>query len=273
MFGKIVMRGVLAAAFLASAIVAQAADTINLVTGWNINWNINSNPGASPTQNIQIENTANTGDLIFGGYDLGLSFTCVSGTGKLAVASYTNPTTNSAADFYPTFLPTTQELDVGGGTGILMSNSSVTNSMFAIPASPVNLVTMSFGDGSVTPTVGSVFDVWADGATIGGGDTDYVDNTGDPGSSYGNTGSAVSNGNVLLGTVTITGVPEPSSLVLLGAVGAGFMVYRLRQKFRRRQAITPAFKHVRLFSPTESASQAEMSDACDFVARRDKLAA
>ncbi len=235
MIGKIMLRSLLAAT-VAGWVGTARADNINLVPFGNVNWNIQSNPSGI-SENIAIENQAVSADKVFSGSDLGVSFTSVSGTGKLAVASYTDPPAPEAADFYPTFPPAGTEPDTGAGTGVLISNTSESNSNFSVPTTPVNLVTMEFDVGSEMPTPGSEFDVWAVGAATQGGDTDYV-NVNFPGVSfpYANTGPLVSNGNVLLGTITITAVPEPGSLVLLGVAGAGFVVYYARRRIRRRPA-------------------------------------
>ena len=72
--------------------------------------------------------------------------------------------------------------------------------------------------GSTTPTVGSVFDVYSDTSF-----SDYVDSLGNS-TPYANNAA----GNYLLGTITV--VPEPGSLVLLGVAAAGYLIHCARRK-------------------------------------------
>ena len=240
------MRGkqrvaILAAVVLFASAAAAQADTMDnlvLLPFGNVNWNISTNPNASPSVAVAIENTVDSSDEIFGGYDLGVAFTTVLGSGKLATTAVANPTSNPVVpDFYTTFPKLGIEPDTGTGTGTFIGNTSSGGGLYSVPTTAVNLVTMEFDSGSETPSVGSIFDVWAKGATSPLGDTDYVDNQGDY-FTYGNAsgnglGLANANGNVLLGTVTIQGVPEPSTLALLGVAGAGLAVCALR-RIRRR---------------------------------------
>jgi hypothetical protein len=244
MFGKTMMRCLLAVALVASAVAAQA-DTINLATGWNINWNIDTSPTLSPNQDIQIVSGNNGGtsatSAIFGGYDLGIGFSLASGAGgQIAVNSFTNPTATWAFDPSSGFPP--------AGTGpfsspieqIYISNTSNSGGAYSVPTTPVSLVTLNFKPGSTAPAAGSVFDVWGIGGATAGGDADWLDSQGNS-YNYGNTGSAVNgaNGDVLLGTITITGTvtPEPSSLVLLGVAGLGLVFYRARRRVCGRDAL------------------------------------
>ena len=164
-------RSLLALVFATWALAAKA-DNLDLVSFGNVNWNPNTNPNFS--ENIQIQNTANTGDLVFNGYALGLSFGTVSGAGKLAVASYSNPATNPAVpNFDSPIPPAGTEPDDGAGVRAYISNSNSTTASYSIPTTPVNLLTMEFEAGSVMPTVGSVFDIWANGTMAADGDTQY----------------------------------------------------------------------------------------------------
>ena len=170
MLGRVVFRGLLTAglvALIASAAAAQDnQDNVALVPFGNINWNIDTNPSASPSVTVAIENTVDSSDQIFWGYDLGVAFTTVSGSGKLAVpvSSIANPASNPAVpDFYTTFPKLGIEPDTGAGTGSLIGNTSQGAVLYSVPTTGVNLVTMAFNTGSVTPSVGSVFDIWAMG--------------------------------------------------------------------------------------------------------------
>lgn len=233
---KTMTRSLLAAALVASATAARA-DTIDLVTGWNLNWNISASPSTSPTEDVQIMNLATSANKVFSGWDLGIGFTRVLGSGQLAVNTYANPSNTWAFDPDLTLPPPGTEPDVGAGTGIQIGNTSATNTLYVVPTTPVSLVTLSFKPGTAAPAIGSVFDVWAKGATSSG-DSDYVDNQSNS-FPYGNTGAAVNGfGDVLLGTVTVTGtVPEPSWLLLLGVAGVGLLIYLARQRICRRAAV------------------------------------
>src|SRR5271157_3466022 len=74
---------------------AAHADTINLVGGWNLTWSIQADPTESPNVSIQAENAANSSDPVFNGYDLGLKFNLLSGSGSIALDSVSNPSSNS----------------------------------------------------------------------------------------------------------------------------------------------------------------------------------
>ncbi|MGO9110239.1 MAG: hypothetical protein ACLP9L_13520 [Thermoguttaceae bacterium] len=217
-------------ALLASGAAARA-DTVNLVTGWNINWDIVDNPSQSPTQDIQIVNeTFPASDQIFNAYDLGLVFQRISGSGQVALGAASNPLSGSIV---PSWLGL-PGLGIGtngygAGQEAYIGNSAMSNINYIVPNSPASLVTVAFTSGASAPTVGSVFDVFSDA-----GYSDYVDRSGNP-TSYANNAS-----NVLLGTITVTGdpVPEPSLLVgLLGAAGAGSAIHCARRKFRRRDLL------------------------------------
>ncbi|MGO9114075.1 MAG: hypothetical protein ACLP9L_33080 [Thermoguttaceae bacterium] len=233
MLNKVMMRSLLAVAVLVAAVLATAAaraDTVNLVTGWNINWNIDANPSESPTQDIQIVNATSSSDQIFNGYDLGLVFQRISGSGQIALDTASNPLSNSIVPSWLGLpeLGTGNNL-FGAGNEVYIGNQASSATNYTVPNSPASLVTVAFTSGASTPTVGSVFEVFSDA-----GYSDYVDHSANS-TSYANNDS-----NVLLGTITVMGgdpVPEPSLPVgLLGFVGAGFVIQCAGRKIRRRDS-------------------------------------
>ena len=89
-----------AAAVVASAVSARAVqDDVNLVGGWGISWN---GQGTSPSQDIKIYDNTTPANGVFDGYELGLIFQRVSGSGELALNSALNPTSNSIVGSWST---------------------------------------------------------------------------------------------------------------------------------------------------------------------------
>ncbi|MGO9110800.1 MAG: hypothetical protein ACLP9L_16390 [Thermoguttaceae bacterium] len=219
-------RVFLAAALVASAVAAQA-DTINLGGGWNINWDINSSPTVSPTQDIQIQNAAASSNPIFNGYDLGLVFQRLSGSGQIALDTASNPLSNSIVPNW-VGVPTLGQGSNTNGAGLeaYIGNEALDSNVdYSIPDQETSLVTVDFMAGATTPTIGSVFEVLSDNNW-----SDYFDHTGTVVTPYANN----VNNYFPLGTITV--VPEPGCLVLLGVAGAGFLIHCVRRGSDRRDA-------------------------------------
>ncbi len=225
-------RFFLAAALVASAVAAQTqlaapaaaapaqpANTVDLVGGWNVTWNIRTNSTTSPSEDIQIQNSAASSTPNFNGYDLGLIFQRASGSGEIALDTATNPLSNSIVPGWAGAVGIGSGLDTNGaGVEALLDNEASDDVDYSVPNSAASLVTVNFMPGSTTPTVGSVFDVYSDTSF-----SDYVDSLGNS-TPYANNAA----GNYLLGTITV--VPEPGSLVLLGVAAAGYLIHCARRK-------------------------------------------
>ena len=194
------------------------ADTINLVTGWNLNWNITSNPAESPAETIQIQNAAVSSNTVFNGYDLGLKFNLVSGSGQIALDVVSNPSSNSIVPAWLYSPPV-------AGTSSVYNIASAASDV-VVPNSPTSLVTLDFKPGAVTPAPGSVFQIVSDHTL-----TDYLNHLG-VSTLYANNSAS----DVVLGTVTVMSVPEPSSMLLLGIAALGFAVTCARREVRRGDA-------------------------------------
>src|SRR5208283_3231564 len=95
---------------------------------------------------------------------------------------------------------------------------------FVVPDTPTSLVTVDFEPGSSGPESGSVFDVFSDYNY-----SDYVNHLGQSTNYANNTSS-----DFLLGTVTV--IPEPSSLELLGVAALGIVIHLARRKIPPRHA-------------------------------------
>ncbi len=188
---EMLSRVILAAALAASALTAQA-DEVNLVGGWNITWNTGAS-SVSPTQDIQIQNMSAGTNAIFNGYDLGLIFQRVEGSGQIALGTASNPSSNSIV---PSWLGAPQ---IGSGsitsvgTEALISNEALNDIDYAVPNSATSLVTVDFTSGEIPPTPGSVFEVFSDD-----GYSDYFNHAGNSTPYANNSGS-----NLLLGTITV----------------------------------------------------------------------
>ena len=249
MFNRIVLRGLLVVASMVAVGAAAKAETLNLTTGWNIPWNIITNPTSSATQNIGIYDTVSTSVASFAAYDLEIGFTRVSGNGQITVGTGANPT-NPAANFssFSGLAPDTA-INLGGGPSVFMDNIDSGPNNNVIPtklAGGANLISLTFAPvAGNPPTTNSVFDVWAIGAgnTDDNGDSYWSDNIPGDQFNFGNTSpdlvqtfSTTRDGDqvsVLLGQVTVNGVvPEPSTLVLLGAALTCLVACRLRRRFR-----------------------------------------
>jgi hypothetical protein len=184
------------------------ADDVDLLSFGNINWNISSSPTTSPPVTIQIQNTAASIDQVFHGYDLGLVFVPTFSTGSsMILNTATNPSTNSVVP-WGSNNPVTSVVP-SSGWNTVKGLAGVASQDYVVPNTPTNLVTMTFGPGTIPPAAGT-WDVYSDYTW-----SDYFDHTGTVSTNYANNVSS----NFLLGTVTVTGAPEPSTLALLG-VGA-----------------------------------------------------
>jgi hypothetical protein len=197
---------------------AARSDDINLVGGWNVTWDINSNPANSPSVQVQVQNSAVSSNHVFNGYDLGLTFELLSGAGQIALGNVSNPSSNSVV---PAWLWDPPNGGAAMGTNTLY-DVAFDSMDYSIPDWPTDLATVDFMPGAIEPAVGSVFEVWSDHNL-----SDYVDHLGDH-TLYANN----ANSDFLLGTVTV--VPEPSSIILLGAAGAGIVIGYMRRKFLHR---------------------------------------
>ena len=226
MIKRSIVRGLWVAAVVAMAAVAQA-DNIDLVTGWNVNWNV-SNSSTSPNFDIQIQNSAASANQVFNSYDLGLVWVLSSGAVSNQIApNFSNPATvpfTSPAGFSwlnssPQVTPQTNNEDV-------ISNVATADTNYAVPNAAGSLATMSFSAENGGPAPGEVFDIYSDSSW-----SDYVNATG-VSNGYNNDIGVGSNPGVLIGTVTVTGVPEPSSFVLLAVAAVGFAGYCVRRRCR-----------------------------------------
>ena len=192
------------------------ASTVNLVGGWNVNWDINGAPAESPSTTIQIQNSVASSTPIFNGYDLGLKFVLVSGSGQIALDNASNPLSGSVLPSW-FFSP-----PVSGPNSVYNIGADAVD--YAVPNTPTNLVTLDFKPGTTTPTVGSVFEIVADHTL-----SDYLDHLGNS-TMFANDAS----GDFVLGTVTITAVPEPSSIITWAGIAAlGLVVTCARRKGNR----------------------------------------
>ena len=111
-----------------------------------------------------------------------------------------------------------------------ISNQAFGSTNYKISNSPTNLVTVTFGAGSIKPAVG-VWNVYADS-----GYSDYYNNDSSYDANFKNGVSKLpvdASGNYLLGTVTVTGAPEPSTFALLGV---GALLGVAGSLWRRRRA-------------------------------------
>ncbi len=219
--GTFVVLGLMAAGCAGFVNVTQA-DTVNLVGGWNVNWNITANPTQSPSVPIQIQNAVASPDLIFNGYDLGLKFQLLSGGGSIALDAAANPSSNSIVPLWDEPSP---RIGLNSGTMVLDNDAYDDSLDDAVPDVPTNLVTVNFMPGAIAPTPGSVFEVLSDCNW-----SDYYDHTGTIVNNYANNQTK----DFELGTITV--VPEPGSLALLGVAAVGIAICFARQKIRLRHA-------------------------------------
>jgi hypothetical protein len=212
--------GLLLAVPLAAFALEARADSVNLVGSWSLAWDVNLNPAESPSVTIQIENAAASSNRVFNGYDLGLKFNRLSGSGEIALGGGSNPTVNSIVPswFYP--------IPLGGAamnTDTLL-NVAYDNSLdYSVPDTLTDLVLLEFVPGPTPPAPGSVFQVLSDFRL-----SDYVDHLGNS-TPYANNVTQ----DFVLGTITVT--PEPSSLVLGVAALAFGIVGRIANTRRRNQ--------------------------------------
>jgi hypothetical protein len=205
---RFLLYGVMAVG-CAAFIDAARADDVSLLGGWNLNWDVSTQPTASPSATIQVQNATSSSNLIFNGYDLGLKFNRVSGSGAIKVHSASNPSSNSIV---PDWLgpPTTGSASV--------ANEAAGPIDYSVSNLPTSLVTMDFAPDGFDPSPGSVFEILSD-YTL----SDYVDQGGHA-TSYANNVNA----DYVLGTITV--VPEPSSIVLLGVAVTGLAIAFARRK-------------------------------------------
>ena len=217
------LRVILAAALVASA-GAVRADTVNLVGGWNMTWYI-TNSLVSPTEAIQVQDATTPATPVFWGYDLGLIFQRVEGSGQIALDTASNPSSNSIVPSWLFPAPTLGSgLNGGAGSEAYIYSEAATFTNYDVPNSATDLTMVDFMPGSSQPTPGSVFDVYSDS-----GFSDYVD-SGGTSTPYANNATS----NFLLGTITV--VPEPGTMALLGVACLGLLVYTARRRVRRRDA-------------------------------------
>ena len=221
---KVLVYGLCLALGVGLAIAARA-DNVDLLNFGNVDWDMSAYPTQSPSVTIQIQNEADSSNLIFNGYDLNLYYNRTAGSGSIELGTAANPSSNSIVPY---------SLDPVVNVNYV-TNTAGSDINYVVPNSPTNVVTLTFQPQPlVPPTVGSVFQVWSD-YTV----SDYVDYTGSVVTQYANN----TDSDYLLGTVTITAVPEPSAVVALLSglgmlgVGGGFQWWRKRS---RRSSTTPS---------------------------------
>lgn len=209
---------------LLSVIASPAsAGIISIVTGASSTWDRLAQPAGSTPLTVQFSNDNPTDGAFsssMSGYGVHLRFVPQSGaTGTLAISgtsSLTNPITNALFPSSDFVLANPVE------GGFVVSAFESTDTARLVPLAPVNAFSFVLSSSDALGT----FNMVVDGI---GGSTSY-NNINDPDTEYffGNADGA----NLVVGQITVTAVPEPSSIALIGCAGFALTAWQ----FRRRRA-------------------------------------
>lgn len=200
------------------------AGIVSIQTGISTTWDRLSQPAGSTPLTLQFSNDNPTDGAFsssMSGYGVHLRLVPQAGaTGTLAISgtsSLTNPTTNALFPSSDFVLATPVE------GGFVVSAFESTDTARLVPQTPVNAFSFFLSSSDALGT----FNIVVDGI---GGSTSY-NNINDPDTEYffGNADGS----NLVVGQITVTAVPEPSSIALVGCGGLALAAWQLRRRRAR----------------------------------------
>ena len=221
-FRSVILRRAIALSLgLTAALGAAAnADTLSLGTGISANWDRLAQPGASPVIQLAVANDNNDLSPILYAITLGLSFQPVGGaTGSLEVASVANAATN------PVFTsgiqaPTINPFPFDGYTSIAVFSSGPEN--LPVPQAGAGLIGLTLSSTNAQGTFDIVVQSFGEGLSSWNNfDFDEFP--------FANANSSP----LTIGQISVTTVPEPSSIALVAAAGGALLAARARRRLRR----------------------------------------
>ena len=211
------------ATLTATAGLAGQSDSLSFGTGINTTWDRFTQPSSSPVIQLTVANTNDDLRPILYGLTLGLSFEPVGGaTGSLAISTVTNAATD------PVFtsgikLPQINPFPGDGYTSISVENFPNANA--PVPQGPAGLIGFTLSSADAIGTFNIVVQSFDDGLTSWNNfDAEEF--------SFANAHYQP----LTVGQITVTAVPEPSTLALVGVAGCVALVAGVRRARSRREA-------------------------------------
>jgi len=216
-------------AILLPVFSSRSAQAALVLTGFgDQSWDRIASPGETPRFTISIDTDGGPNLNGLFGMQVGIRIEAApSSTGTLSFGSATIPTTNRLFDSYTG--PIVSEPAVGT-TGVTIENFPASDLLVIGPKNAFDFTLQSID------ALG-VFEIYAMPEF-----TNYFTDDELEGVDFANLPTFESGGRFLLGTVTVTAVPEPSSVALLGVVAAvcGGVRYRRRRFACQKTALTSA---------------------------------